>query len=299
MFFKNKTYILDGGTGQTLLEKGLKPIGTLWSATALINENYHKLVVDTHLDFINAGSEIIVTNNFAVRKMRLIENNSLEYFDYATLTAAKLANKAKDLSNKLVLIAGSLPTQGNTYQSKIFESDQELHNNFYNTAKILNSYIDFFYLDVLCSTKEIKIALEATKEFNKPVLVGLHFRKNGLLPSEENVSDVYKVIKKFNCCGLIAACVSPEIVKLVLPEFQKQTLPYGFKVNAFENIPNDFVIDPESSKQPNTVLGVRKNFDQNAFRNFVLNTIKFGANLLGGCCEIKPRHIESIKNISL
>ena len=57
MFSRNKKYILDGGTGQTLLEKGLNPEGTLWSATALINEDFHDLVVETHLDFINAGAD--------------------------------------------------------------------------------------------------------------------------------------------------------------------------------------------------------------------------------------------------
>ena len=299
MFLQNKKYILDGGTGQALLAKGLKPEGTLWSATALIKKNYNELVVNTHLDFINAGAELIVTNNFAVRKMRFIENNSLEYLESATLTAGKLANNAKDLSNKSVLIAGSLPTQGNTYQSEIFENDQELHKGFNDTAKILEHYVDLYYLDVLSSVKEIKIALEAIKEFNKPVLVGLHFRKNGLLPSKESISDVNKVIKNFNCCGLIAACVSPEIVELVLPDFQKQNLPYGFKVNAFENIPEDFIIDPVSSPQPTSVLGIRKNFNPNIFKSFVSKTTKHGARLLGGCCEIKPEHIKSIKNIVL
>ena len=48
----SKIRILDGGMGQTLLEKGLKAKGSLWSATALIDEKYHHLVVDTHLDFI-------------------------------------------------------------------------------------------------------------------------------------------------------------------------------------------------------------------------------------------------------
>ena len=298
-FLKNKTYIFDGGTGQTLLAKGLKPEGTLWSATALINENFHGLVVDTHLDFINAGAELIVTNNFAVRKKRFIENNSLKYLEFATKTAGKLAKKARELSNKSVLIAGSLPSQGNTYQSEIFENDKQLYQSFNDTAKILEPYVDLFYLDVLCSIKEIKIALESIKEFNKPVLVGLHFRRTGFLPSKESISDVNKVIKNFNCCGLIAACVSPEIVELVLPDLQKQNLPYGFKVNAFENIPEDFVIDPISSPQPTRVLGVRKKFNPNAFKNFVSKATKCGANLLGGCCEIKPKHIESIKNISL
>ena len=130
MFLNNKKYILDGGTGQTLLAKGLKPSGTLWSATALINENYHDMVVETHLDFINAGADLIVTNNFAVRKMRFIENNSLEYLEHATKMAGSLALKAKDLSNKLILIAGSLPTQGNTYQSEIFKNDQEIYQGF-------------------------------------------------------------------------------------------------------------------------------------------------------------------------
>ena len=40
MFLKNKKYIMDGGSGQTLLEMGLVPEGSLWSATALINKSF-------------------------------------------------------------------------------------------------------------------------------------------------------------------------------------------------------------------------------------------------------------------
>ena len=43
-FFK-KIRILDGGMGQELLHKGLKPKGTLWSAHALIDENCHQMVL--------------------------------------------------------------------------------------------------------------------------------------------------------------------------------------------------------------------------------------------------------------
>ena len=56
--------------------------------------------METHLDFINAGSEMIVTNNFGVRKRRLLQNNRLDYFDSANRFAGQLAQKAKDLSNK-------------------------------------------------------------------------------------------------------------------------------------------------------------------------------------------------------
>ena len=127
MFSRNKKYILDGGTGQTLLEKGLKPEGTLWSATALINEDFHDLVVETHLDFIKAGADLIVTNNFGVRKRRLLQNNRLDYFESANKFAGQLAQKSKELSNKNILIAGSLPTHADTYQSRFFNTDEEVH----------------------------------------------------------------------------------------------------------------------------------------------------------------------------
>ncbi len=299
MFSRNKKYILDGGTGQTLLEKGLKPEGTLWSATALINEDFHNLVVETHLDFISAGADLIVTNNFGVRKRRLLQNNRLDYFESANRFAGQLAQKAKELSNKNILIAGSLPTHADTYQSHFFNTDEEVHKGFYETAKILNPFVDLFFLDVISSVKETKIACEAIKEFNKPVLIGLHFRKNAHLPSNETTTDVVKEIKNCNCCGIIAACVSPEIVKLVLPEFKKQNIPYGFKVNAFEDIHEDFVISSKSSQQPTDVLGTLKDFTPNVFKNFVESAANQGATLLGGCCEIKPRHIKALKELQL
>ena len=50
-FFK-QTRILDGGMGQELLARGMKPKGSLWSASALLNENYHDLLLNAHLDFL-------------------------------------------------------------------------------------------------------------------------------------------------------------------------------------------------------------------------------------------------------
>ena len=81
----SKVRILDGGMGQLLLDKGLKPKGTLWAATALIDKKYHQLIVDAHLDFIKSGAEIIVTNNFAARRVRLSQNNVEQHFNLSLI----------------------------------------------------------------------------------------------------------------------------------------------------------------------------------------------------------------------
>ena len=147
------------------------------------------------------------------------------------------------------------------------------------------------------NNKEVLIACESIKSFDKPVLVGLHFNDSSYLPSKDSITEVVKGLEKYNCCGIIAACTSPETVKLILPEFKKTNLPYGFKVNAFKKIPDDFIIN--SPINPSEILGSRKNedFNPNMFKTFVENCINEGANLLGGCCEITPQHIKSITNI--
>ena len=80
-FFK-KIRVLDGGMGQQLLAKGLISKGTLWSASANLDKKFHDLVVEVHLSFINAGSEVILTNTFSARKIRLIQNKVDKDFVY-------------------------------------------------------------------------------------------------------------------------------------------------------------------------------------------------------------------------
>ena len=93
-YFK-QTRILDGGMGQELLARGMKPNSTLWSANAILDENYHQLVLDTHIDFIKAGAEIIVTTTFATRQKRLKENNLLDKFEYLNQKAGENCSNCK------------------------------------------------------------------------------------------------------------------------------------------------------------------------------------------------------------
>ena len=95
-YFK-QTRILDGGMGQELLARGMEPNGTLWSANALLQEKYHKLLLDTHVDFIKAGAEVIVTTTFTTRQIRLKDNNVEDKFEYLNKKAGEIAQKAKKL----------------------------------------------------------------------------------------------------------------------------------------------------------------------------------------------------------
>ena len=206
-FFK-KIRILDAGMGQELLARGLVSKGTLWSATSLLDEKYYQLVIDTHLSSIQAGAEVILTNTFTTRRVRMEQNQVGDSFNFANKKACELALKAKELSKKNILIAGSLPAQNDTYD--VDKRDKNIiENDFFEQASILNPHIDFFYLDVLSSGREIEIALNVTRKLNKSVLVGIHIKKNGKLPSGETITEVVQKYKNDHWFCLLYTSPSP------------------------------------------------------------------------------------------
>lgn len=297
-FFK-QTRILDGGMGQELLARGMEPNGTLWSANALVQEKYHPLLLDTHLDFIKAGAEVIVTNTFTLRRKRLEDNNVDDRFVYLNMKAAEIANQVKEF-NPNVLIAGGLPPQDNTYVADT-RNDDKIKKDFYDQAKIINPFIDFFYFDVLSSFKEVKLAVEAIESFNKPYLIGAHISEGNKLPSNETVSSLIDKIEHKNLLGLILSCISPETYERNLNEVKSLGIPFGFKLNAFvttTSIKGSYMAAHRKSKgNPNEFLGQRKDLTPKKMAEFAKKFKEAGATILGGCCETRPEHIKEMAKL--
>jgi homocysteine S-methyltransferase len=297
----SKVKILDGGMGQHLLAKGLKAKGSLWSATALVNKKYHQLVIDAHLDFINSGADVIVTNNFSARRTRTIQNNVDEHFNYANEKAGELALKAKRISKKNILIAGSLPAQNDTYIPDVRDINL-IKKDFSDQANLLKPFVDFFYLDVLSSIREIEVALNVVEKINLPVLIGIHLVDNGKLPSGEAITEVVKKCKSKNWLGLIAACVSPEIIENTVDELKALKIPFGFKANLWREQPRPVgeivkIGDDGFGANPVDILGTRDNVNDEVFCGFSKRMVNKGATILGGCCETKPSHISKISQL--
>jgi homocysteine S-methyltransferase len=294
-FFK-ETRILDGGMGQELLARGMEPNGTLWSANALLQEKYHKLLLDTHLDFIKSGAEVIVTTTFTTRRIRLRDNNVEDKFEYLNTKAGEIAKKAKDL-NPHILIAGGLPPQYLTYEADT-RPDDEIKQNFYEQAKLLDPFIDFFYFDVLSSVREFKLAIEAIEVFNKPYLIGAHISEGVNLPSGEKISEIISKIEHKKLLGLILSCVSPENYEENINEIKKLGIPFGFKLNGFvttkptAGYTNSF--NKSKTGNPNEFLGQREDLDPKKMALFVKKFKDAGATILGGCCETRPAHIREM-----
>ena len=125
------TIILDGGMGRELERRGAPFRQPEWSALAL--SLAPDIVRETHLDYIQAGADVITVNSYAVTPYHLGDR----FFDEAELlieTAAKLAFEAVQDSKKLdhknnnnasaTQIAGCLPPLFGSYRPELFDSER-------------------------------------------------------------------------------------------------------------------------------------------------------------------------------
>ena len=296
-FFK-KTRVLDGGMGQELLARGMKPNGTLWSANALLDKNYHQLLFDTHRDFVKAGAEVIVTATFTTRRKRLRDNGVEDKFDYLNKKAGEIAaNVKKEFPN--IQVAGGLPPQNLTYEADN-RSEDEIITNFNEQAKLLDPYVDFFYFDVWSSIKEFKCGIKAIKEFKKPYLIGIHISEGTNLPSGEKISDIKNIIDD-QLLGVMLSCVSPENYEKNLKEMKELNVPFGFKLNGFMTTKpkNGYTSSffKNSGGNPNEFLGHRHDFTPENIGEIAKKLKENGATILGGCCETRPSHIAAMAKL--
>ena len=296
-FFK-QTRVLDGGMGQELLARGMKSNGTLWSANAILNENYHKLLRDTHIDFVKAGAEVIVTTTFTTRRKRLKENNIEDKFEYLNKKAGQIAQEVKrEFPN--ILIAGGLPPQELTYEADE-RNEEDITETFNEQARLLNPYVDFFYFDVWSSIKEFKCGIKAIKEFKKPYLIGIHISEGTKLPSGEKISDIKSILDD-QLLGVMLSCVSPENYEKNLEEVKNLNVPFGFKLNGFMTTkPKDGYTSSyfkNSGGNPNEFLGQRHDLTPDVIGKIVKNFKQNGATILGGCCETRPAHIKAMSEL--
>ena len=283
--------LLDGGNGQEIYLRSNKPAHPLWSVKVMLDNP--NIVTKVHEDFIKSGSKIICLNTYTATYSRLKRDGKVEWFKKAHEIAISCAKKSID-RNRLkfpnIQISGCLPPLVASYKPETTRSYEECLDEYSKIVEIQEQNVDFFLAETMSTILEAKSAIDATKYFNKKLLVSftLDDNKVGFLRSGESLKDAILEIQNCDIEGILLNCSSVETIDNCIDFFKYSNKRFGAYANGFTTIKG---LNPGGTVD---VLSARKDLIPSKYSKYILNWIKKGATIIGGCCEIGPNHIKQI-----
>ncbi|MDC4879856.1 homocysteine S-methyltransferase family protein [Acinetobacter baumannii] len=284
--------ILDGGLGRELARRGAPFRQPEWSALALIEAP--ETVKEVHLDFINAGAEVITTNNYAVVPFHIGQERFETDGVRLIKVAIEQAKNAVKESGKNVKIAGCLPPLFGSYRADLFQPEQakNLAEPIINT---LAPEVDFWLAETQSCLKEVETVHALLPQDGKDYWVSFTLQdeikqEQALLRSGENMQQVADFIKQSNAKAVLFNCCQPEVILQAINEI-KGRIPESVQIGAYANA---FPPQDESATANDGLDEIRKDLDAPAYLAFAKQWQQAGASLVGGCCGIGPEHIAEL-----
>jgi len=279
---ENKLLISDGATGTNLIQRGL-PQGK--TAENWVLDEPEK-ILQLHRDFINAGSDVILTSTFGGSKIRLEQSGMADRFTEVNSRAVALAREAA--INSKVLIAGSIGPLGHMLKPLGPLDEKDAIIFYREQANILvKSGVDILVVETQFDLAEASIGVSAAlSSGDLPVICSFSFDRGtktmmGVSPA--------KFVQAFGNSGVAALGIncgkSLEDNLNALKELADATdLPIWFKPNAgLPKLTDDgkpfYDVTPE------------------IMASHVESWIESGAKIIGGCCGTTPSHLKAIVEV--
>ncbi len=278
--------LTDGGMGQELMRRSLRPPSPLWSADTMLRDA--SLVRDVHREFIDSGARVITLNTYSATPERLEPNGLRDQFENLHRVAVKAARDAVALSERSdVRIAGCLPPLVASYRPDVSPPYGRALESYRRIVALQAPHVDLFLCETMASIEEAKAAATAAKESGKPVWLALTVsdERPGFLRSGEALGDALQALAPLDVEATMLNCSQPEAITLSWAELAEAGGVIGAYANGFTSIAG---LAPGGTVEH---LVARRDLDPRQYADHAMNWVRQGATIVGGCCEVGPAHI--------
>lgn len=270
----------DGGMGTLLQEEGLLPgeLPESWNIT------HPEIIQSIHRKYIEAGSDIILTNTFGANALKFHDDTlSLKAIVQTAVSHVHAAAKEAACGRRIYTALDIGPT--GKLLKPMGDLDFETAYEAFKEVMVYGSEagVDVIHIETMSDTYELKAAVLAAKENTAlPVFVTTIFDERGKLLTGADVPSVVALLEGLRVDALGINCgMGPRQMLPVLDALLKYTsLPVIVKPNAGLPKQKDGVtyydVEPE------------------AFADTMEQIVKKGAAAVGGCCGTTPEHIRTM-----
>lgn len=280
--------LADGAIGTNLFSVGLQT----GDAPELWNVDHPDRINALHQSFIDAGSDIILTNTFGGTRYRLKLHQANTRVHELNVAAAQIAREAANRSDKTVLVAGSMGPTGEILAPNGPVSIEEAAAAFKEQAEALKEGgADILWIETISSAEEIEAAVLGASGIGLPVVYTVSIDTNGRTMMGLTASDTLKVRSQvqspITAIGTNCGVGASEVVAAIL----------NFRNAEDKDSEQVALVAKANCGIPEYVDGkVVYNGTPELMAQYAGLSIDAGANIIGGCCGTTPEHVQAMRH---
>jgi 5-methyltetrahydrofolate--homocysteine methyltransferase len=276
-----KVLIADGATGTMLMAAGLPP----GSAPELWNVEQPEQIIALHRAYLEAGSQIILTNTFGGSRIKLDKFGLGERTRELNLAAAGLAKQA---SQGRAYVAGDIGPSGELMKPMgPLTYEVALRSFAEQAAGLAEGGVDVLWVETMTDLSEAKAAVAgALQAADLPVFCSLSFGRRARTMMGVSAKQAAEELWPLGLSAIGANC--GEGLEMI-PEVLKQMR---------EVLPDAPLIVKPNAGLPKLVGG-QTTYDlaPGDFAAQMKEFIALGAQVIGSCCGSSPAYIAALRNV--
>ncbi len=275
--------LIDGATGTETQRRGVPQLENAWNGGAALS--HPDIVRQVHMDYLDAGAEIIISNSFATHRHALAAAGEEARFEAYNRRAVELAVEARSDSGK----SDALVAAGISYWSWIGDMPPSTDMQAASTEQLMimaDAGADVIFLEMMVDQFNLDVTLAAARDVGLPIWVGLTTNrdKTGEITLREG-DPLAPAVASCIAAGAAVINIMHTEVEYVADSItairRNWNGPIGVYAHSSTEIDKKWVF--ENVVSPPDYCDFAKGWKEQ------------GISLLGGCCGIGAAHIHALK----
>jgi methionine synthase I (cobalamin-dependent) len=283
---EKQTLLADGATGTNLFAMGLQS----GDAPELWNIDQPDKVAAHYRSFIDAGSDLVLTNTFGGTRYRLKLHNAQDRVAELNIAATEILKAVIAESGREVIVAGSIGPTGEILAPLGEMQPDEAVAAFAEQALALkNGGADVLWIETMSSLEEVELAVKGAREAELPIVFTMSLDTNGRTMMGVGASDLMALDQQLkphvHACGTNCGIGASEVVAAVL----------NLKSIATDGS-EPILVAKANCGIPEFVDGeIVYNGTPEIMANYAVMVRNAGARIIGGCCGTSPEHVAAMR----
>jgi len=273
--------LLDGAMGTMLMAAGLES----GEAPELWNVDHPDVIRNIHREYIQAGSDLVLTNTFGGTRIRLALHELDDRVTELNKAGAELARAESDKANATIVVGGSMGPSGELLEPVGTLNYQAARDAFSEqAAALVDGGVDILWVETMSDINEVKAAIEGCRQVSDlPLAATMTFDSHGHTMMGVTPELAIQELKGLELMVIGANCGNgPGEIEEVIYKMHQINPDVILVAKANAGLPkwegSELIYDgtPE------------------VMAEYALKVHRLGARLIGGCCGSTPAHISAM-----